>query len=73
MINPVLLLSGDNPVGVEPTGSPNVSSSGSDGSRTRVQKSIPCPSTIVVNYFGILHPCSLNDTEVYARIISVAS
>ena len=27
---------------------------GLDGSRTRVQKPIPCPSTIIVNYLGLL-------------------
>ncbi len=27
---------------------------GLDGSRTRVQKPIPCPSTIIVNYCGLL-------------------
>ncbi len=34
----MLFYRGDNPVGVEPTGSPLTASSGVDGSRTRVQK-----------------------------------
>ena len=34
--------------------------SGVDGSRTRVQKPIPCPSTIIVRFCGRLYPaCSL--------------
>ena len=37
---------------------------GLGGSRTRVQKFIPCPSTIIVNYSEILHPCSLIVPEI---------
>ncbi len=48
-------------------------SNGLGGSRTRVQKFIPCPSTIVVNYSEVLHLCSLKDPEIDNQILSVAS
>ena len=46
---------------------------GLGGSRTRVQKFIPCPSTIIVNLCGILHPCSLIAQEIDNQGYSVAS
>ena len=47
--------------------------SGLDGSRTRVQKPIRCPSTIIVSYCEDLLPCSRPDTEAYAHVRLVAS
>ncbi len=49
------------------------SQSGLDGSRTRVQKPIRCPSTIIVSYCEDLLPCSRPDTEAHAHVRLVAS
>lgn len=46
------LFYGVNSEGVEPCGFNASETSGVDGSRTRVQKSIPCPSTIIADSFG---------------------
>lgn len=47
--------------------------SGVDGSRTRVRKTIPCTSTGLVDYFGLLQPCSFPYRRINAPAWSVAS
>ena len=46
---------------------------GVDGSRTRVQKTIPCTSTGLVNYFGLLQSCSLSARRINTPCRLVAS
>ena len=46
---------------------------GPDGSRTRVQRPIPCPSTIIVNCFLSLTQCFRMQAKVHIRIHTVAS
>ena len=44
--------------------------SGLGGSRTRVQRPIPCPSTIIVNCFGCPHSLSGQEIDIPSGLVA---